>query len=84
MEGVENVTLVSNSQEIKTIISDYAPSLLEIDEVSKEPYSSAIGGVFIKHTPDGDAEKIYVFEGDVADLSKFVWEIYPSNTYINQ
>ena len=84
LEGVENVTLVSNSQEIKTIISDYAPSLLEIDEVSKEPYSSAIGGVFIKHTPDGDAEKIYVFEGDVADLSKFVWEIYPSNTYINQ
>lgn len=82
-ENDDSFQLVSNSQELKEIYNTYATKFLTEKDDNDRLYSEGIGGAFIKFTDGGDdVEKIYVFEGDVPDLSKPLFEIYPNNTYL--
>jgi len=75
--------LVTNSQDINETYKNYAPKFLtEKHDLTDRLYSEGIGGMFIKFY-DGDMEKIYVFEGDVPDLSKPLFEVYPTDEYFN-
>jgi hypothetical protein len=83
INGDEGYQLVTNSQDINEIYKDYAPKFLtEKNDMTDKLYAEGIGGVFIKFY-GGDMEKIYVFEGEVADLSKPLFEIYPKDEYFS-
>ncbi len=83
IDGDEDYQLVTNSQDIEETYKNYAPKFLtEKHDLTDRLYSEGIGGMFIKFH-DGDMEKIYVFEGDVPDLSKPLFEIYPTDEYFN-
>ncbi len=81
-ESDDSFQLVQNSQELNEIYKNYATAFLTEKDDNDRLYSEGIGGAFVKFTDDGgDVEKIYVFEGDVPDLSKPLFEVYPKNTY---
>lgn len=75
--------LFTNSQDLQFYFEGFAPKFLtEINDLNNTPYSELIGGMFVKNT-DGEIDKIYAYEGDVPDNSKFVYEIYPNNEYFS-
>lgn len=84
INGDEDYQLVTNSQDINQIYQDYAPKFLtEKNEMTDTLYSEGIGGAFIKFDADGNMEKIYVYEGEIPDLSKPLFEIYPKEEYFS-
>lgn len=76
----DTLHLITNSQEVKEILSHFSNKFDEIDEMSNEPYSNNIGGIFVRYG-DGDITHVYAYEGTVPSLSKPVFEIFPNNTY---
>jgi hypothetical protein len=83
IQNNDDYQLVTNSQDINETYKNYAPKFLtEKHDLTDRLYSEGIGGMFIKFE-NGDMEKIYVFEGDVPNLSKPLFEIYPTDEYFN-
>lgn len=83
-EDDDTFNLVQNSQDLEEIYKSYAPRfLIEKNDLTDSLYADGIGGAFVKFNADGsDVEKIYVFEGNVPELHKPLFEIYPTNTYL--
>lgn len=75
----ESFKLISDEVEINEILSHFSPKFDDIDELTKQPYSSNIGGVFVRYE-NGDIVQVLAFEG-LPDIQKPIFEIYPTNEY---
>lgn len=77
-----SLTFISDETEIREILSHFVPKFNEIDEDTKEPYSSNIGGLFVGFE-DGNITRVLGYEGNSTSIDKPVYEIYPNNQYFN-
>ncbi len=65
--------MISNSQEIRSYLKDFAPPCVEEDYV---------GGLFVHFDGGyGDIAAIWLCEDQYPSQNDNVWEIYPSNDY---
>ncbi len=55
-------TLVTDDNHIKELIDTHAPSLNDIEDVSKISYAANIGGLYVQYSGDSSVNKIYVLK----------------------
>lgn len=80
-EHDDSFQLVTNSQDLNEIYKTHAPKFLtEKNDITDRLYSEGIGGAFVEFVND-DVNRLFVFEGDIPDLSKPLFQIYPVDEY---
>lgn len=77
-----SLQFISDSTEVKEILTHFDPKFSEVDELTNEPYSDSIGGLFVKYK-DGDIVFVLAYEGSIPSIEKPVLEVYPTNKYFN-
>lgn len=78
----DSFQFISDATEVKEILTHFDPKFSEIDELTNEPYSDSIGGLFVKYK-DGDIVYVLAYEGSIPSIEKPVLEVYPTNKYFN-
>lgn len=78
----DSLQFISDSTEVKEILTHFDPKFSEVDELTNEPYSDSIGGLFVKYK-DGDIVFVLAYEGSIPSIEKPVLEVYPTNKYFN-
>lgn len=77
-----SLQFISDSTEVKEILTHFDSKFSEVDELTNEPYSDSIGGLFVKYK-DGDIVFVLAYEGSIPSIEKPVLEVYPTNKYFN-
>lgn len=77
-----SLQFISDSTEVKEILTHFDQKFSEVDELTNEPYSDSIGGLFVKYK-DGDIVFVLAYEGSIPSIEKPVLEVYPTNKYFN-
>jgi hypothetical protein len=78
----DSLQFISDSTEVKEILTHFDSKFSEVDELTNEPYSDSIGGLFVKYK-DGDIVFVLAYEGSIPSIEKPVLEVYPTNKYFN-
>ena len=83
IDNNDDYELITNSQDLSEIYENYIPKFLtERNDMTDRLYSENIGGAFVKFA-DGDVEKIFVYEGEIPELNKPLFEVYPKDEYFS-
>lgn len=77
----EAFKLITDETEIREILNHFDSKFNDIDEMTKEPYYTSVGGLFVKYDADGNIVNVLAYEGQNPSIDDEAIEVFPTNKY---